>query len=270
MLDMIDAYLTDQINPTQGRVIRDALETFDVLGFEYEADYVNVLTMEGSHSKESTPAELVAHVLRDVTELLETHGLTVTEETSFRDRCKVLEGLVNLTYLRDYSYITGVLSTDVSDIDKILDILESVTCLHAEDLSYIIHDVEEVVLSRLEEYISKYMAVPGTDNTLELYNKIVRRFKRFINEHPRNEGLNLVEAGNAIGLKFVDYLPYIYLGNPDKYQLVIDVYSALIISTDGFVAPIQVYEKYVSPLMSDPMIDGQVLQGVRGYLLEFN
>lgn len=201
-------------------------------------------------------------IVNDLTAIVAAHGIVLTtpSETHVHQLVDLLEGILRLTNLEDYSTINRILTTDETALIKVMRILETYTPLEMGTMVTIISDVDERFI-----YLLEVLSEEPEESLDEIINGdkdnlITRVFISYIRETDCL-GLSLYKEGYDKHLPLVDLLnllPYSMIdtleerGKKGNAHLAIDVLSLLMISSDTREDPIKSFGEFSEMLISNP------------------
>ena len=265
---ILDIFLLEHYTPVVYRSIKQLFELFDILNFShYEDDYMLAIYNEEFENKSDVPSIVFNLIKKDIDSILLEHRIYISDDATFLFKVEFLEGLVTLNYLKDYSHIDAILSdTDSTEFEKFIDIMSSVTSITPEDLSLYVDDFTPMFFDALKSYIKERESLEETNFKESKHHKIMKRLRKHTDLFKDNIAYRRVKEGMSINLPFSEYLDNIDMSKR-REELSLDIFSFLIISSDGYNTPIQTYKKTISVKLGDFIKDEDILTGIQKLLL---
>lgn len=261
---LIEAHVTSTYTPEVGVCMFEAfalLDNFDVQ--DYQADLVaHIMQSEAMHREQAVDGfrELVCTWIDFV---FKHHMVEVTPGCPLRKRVAILSALYAVQDMQDYTTVAVCLESDQDPLEKFAFIVSELTELTEEEVLEHLEHVDPLTLDNLYRYaVSK----GGGDSDDEMSEEAVREIVSKVNlfkQFSRGEdllGSTLIDNGALLNQPFQRYLPYItgYFDEVSKTKdglaLARDVFSLLLISSDGKSRPFDVYKENSGRLFSNSVL----------------
>lgn len=256
MNDFILSYIETVFSPELQSEIRRSMSLFEF--FEYNQaleDMPDIFAMESYVTSDDLRDTFFLKIHEKLDYLLESHKVSLAPEVTISDKNEILTGLGRLQHREDYSSIIGILESFTPKEIAFSRILEEVTEFDQTYIMSILMDVDEETLNLLKEFIYQKEESEGEvdtdedDDLKDIFTSFIYLFK------DTSLGIQLIRANSAIGAKFETYLQYLegdIVEEGDDEATALNIYSLLLLSSDGREHPIDIYREYSLAIFNDP------------------
>lgn len=282
MREEISIFVSSVFNVETQVVIEEIFNLFDDLELpNYEERYIQLL-MQVEHDDIANIAGTFRKYLdEDLTSTLSLFGITVVEETTLDNKCKLLTAIKTI---EDYDNSTIVLehvTNSGTSEERFAELLTLVTENSQEYWLIILDTVNDSLLGKIIEiHKTKASNESAGDDDSETVNIIATKLKVIttVEKYNTSFAIDLIRDHKIkIGLLFSSYIQIFNKLMDDKIikvdslsEIANQLYVFLIISRDGFVKPIETYQKYSSEIFDDLSKIAQVNHLVNANILELD
>jgi len=224
--------------------------------FEYKDPcgvFIDLLNNANFKSNEDLYDTFIIEVNKILDFILKEHEIIVTKETTLYEKNELLSSLLLIQDLEDYTPIARVLESLEPDADQLSSILGDLCMLDQTKLLEIIEWFNPNILFKLKEFVAikeELRETSNDNNNLDLISGLRLFFKCF---EGFSLGKILLENNCIIGAKFADYLKFVEsdIIMDSNEVTALNIYSVLIISSDGYNTPLLTYRKHSYELLQD-------------------
>lgn len=252
--EVIVYYIDNHYNPEMATMIYNLLESFSILDYNEHLDMLTMLLVNEQYHHREDINDIFYGILDSAAdEVLKEHSIVLVDEVPLRIKEALIEGLVNLNYLRDYSEIVPIIEDDEkTDLEKLSEILGITSTLDDIRIHSIIDEFNPMFLDRLKEYIDERSLAEEDDLTDKavILNKIKGYVEIIADKYP-NQIIERIKNGLVLGNQFLSYVPYITKDHKDVNELAKEILTCLTISIDGVNTPLTVYKKHSDQITDD-------------------
>lgn len=263
-------FSTEQLEDVLGAFA--SMETFELPHFQQK--YIDLLSNSENMSGADVQDSFYRMVVEDSKELLKRHGIKVTEIATLSQLVEVLTSLAILQNLENPEPVLITLESLEPDMVKLFRIISDYTVMSEVDLYTVIEDADFRLLDAI-----KKICISLEDSNVD--SKVVNQtthleLLKILDQYTKDSkltpvGIELVRSGFNVGYRFSEYISSIRGANVEKtYEDVAkDVYSLLIISSDGITAPIVIYKKYCDQLFDSMSTAAEVERHLVAFIQNF-
>lgn len=235
------------------------LESFTILeGFSinfYEDKYIDIIsnemTMDMDHKRDS----ILMNLKKDVFDIITQHDIFLDEEMlpSLSELNEVAKFLLTVQSLEDYSYVSYRLTSDTSDKNVVVSLIDHYTNLSLVRVMELVDSVSEKFVQALKTMIQD-KEKDTTEPVIDIdHNKYVHQFFAYTKNNT-SLGLRLYEDGyqNLTLKELSQMLTFNIQEYVDKNittnfaQTALDVFSLLVITKDAYNTPHQKFKNCAS------------------------
>lgn len=263
-------FSTEQLEDILGSFA--AMETFNLPHFQQK--YIDLLSNSENMASGSVQDEFYSLVRQDVENLLKRHGIKTVDFATLSQLVEIVTSLAILQNLENPEPVLITLESLEPDTTKIFRILSDYTVMTEYDLYEVIESVDSKLLDAIK---SVCLSLENTDEDREVINQathveLLKMLEQFCKDSIHIPvGIELVRTGFKVGHKFSEYISNIRGTNVEKtYEDVAkDVYSLLVISSDGITAPLVIYKKYTDQLFDSFSVAAEVERHLVAFIKNF-
>lgn len=275
MDSLITYYLEHTFSPEQLEDILGAfasMETFELPHFQQK--YIDLLSNSENMSSADVQDSFYRLVVEDSKELLKRHGIKINDIASLSQIVEILTSLAILQNLENPEPVLITLESLEPDITKLFRIISDYTVMSEVDLYTIIEDADFRLLDAIKKVC---IALEDSNVDTKVINQTVHlELLKILDQYTKDAkltpvGIELVRSGFNVGYRFSEYISSVRGTNVEKtYEDVAkDVYSLLIISSDGIAAPIVIYKKYCDQLFDSMSTAAEVERHLVAFIQNF-
>lgn len=241
-------------------LIEQTFKHFEEYGLDdYETEFFNIITDDTFTDPAGMQDNFYIRLVSYITFILQSHGIKLNDEATLREMNEILDAIKILQNLLDYEEVYDVIEMDIDEFTKFARIFELTSCLTESRIKDIVEDFDDDFIMSLKYLIKQTKKI----NESYIYNdsdtktKIIanaRKFNKFIKEAP-TLGVQMLDQGLLIGEEFNLYIPYIeehLITIKDVKALATNLYSVIILSSDGFANPLLCYKNNINKLSLSP------------------
>lgn len=251
-------YLDENFHPEMVKEFIRAFKNFDAFQLaEYELPYLNML----SQSEDMDPVNVRDGVLSVVrgqcTEIMKAHLIRVSDEITLLQFNEMMDALLLLQDLADYTTVLAVLDSPIDDEEKLASLIADLSQLSEGQVMTLVESFDPNMLKTLREYILTTPGEQAKENVVveDGERKILNHYRKFAKWTPEVTpiGNTLLAAEVKPGLPFTSYLDYLTPLQEEKDMKVLakHVLSLLLLSSDGWQTPLLTFRKHSSEAIGD-------------------
>lgn len=268
----IDLYIQENYHPDLTAAMVRAFELFGKYDYDdYLDDLQNkLMNVENKHPEETRDG-FVDTIQFHQHQICEVQGIQLASNTRIDQANEILEALLLVQDLDDFTPILVIMESDQPALDKFIDIIADHSLLTDNELFELVTSVEEDTVKRLYDHASKLqnnkvIVTPYTAEERTLLAKYVK-FKEFV-QNRDCLGFRLLSNNIVINQPFEVYIPLLkeQTDEDNENQAALDILSILYFSQDGSVHPLPTYRKYSNQIIlrlpTLMRVDNLINQGV--------
>lgn len=242
---------------------REVYRSFQLLeGFEYPniySTYIDLLTLESYKSSDQLIDEFDRALHVQLDRVLHEHFIFLTTEATFIQKNEILQALLTLQSLDDYSPVMTILESMESDDEIIAAIIEEYSAIDSSEFLSILDEFNSCTLMKLKEYIEQKSVVQQEQVS---YQDLLPRLKQFMKLHGKESvGYGLLSHDVKPGHAFNVYLEL--LGDQLE-PTAINIASLILLDPVSLQSPIAIFNQYSQQLFPDmrhiPIIEAELLR----------
>ena len=272
---LIVYYLEHTFSPEQ---LEDLLSSFALMEtFElphYQQKYIDLISNSEHMSSAIVQDTFYSLVRTDTIDILKRHGVKTTDYATLAQLIEIATSLAILQNLENPEPVLITLEGLEDDTTKIFRIISDYTVMSEFDLYTVIESVEPKLLQAIKQVcISLENA---NEDSKEVNQTVHIELLKMLSEYCKDSvitpvGIELVKTGFKVGYRFSDYIGSIRGTNVEKtYEDVAkDVYSLLVISSDGIAAPLVIFKKYSDQLFDSFSVAMEVERHLTAFIKNF-
>lgn len=247
ILAFVQMYFTDELSREINRSF-NLLKDFQLNNIE--SPYNDIIMQHQEVHNEQLMDMFIAQLNRHLDYVLSEHTIFLIDEATITEKNEVLAALLLVQDLEDYTGITSALESLASDEEQLADIISDLSQLPKVEVIRLVESFNPKMLANLLEYVTQ-----KTQEKLEEPNpEILKSYKLFNKCFGTNHiGNELVEHGLLLNQPFELYLNYVkeVLTSGNAKDIALNIYSLLVVSSDGNTQPNAVYREYSQGLLQD-------------------
>lgn len=266
MDNLIEAYIGETFHPDLVDTIKKAFSLFEAFELpDYESEFIDLLMMEDMELSQNVQDHFTTILHKQIDTIIQFHLITPMEASHIHEKVSLLEALYNIQHLNDYTTIIHTLEADYDPLERLAEILSSCSEMTPLAIENMILDFNPSILDTLKQFV--YGKETDTKTILtdnqELQRKIIRNlrtFKDFLTtnlalsfKNHTGIGLQMLESNVMVGQDLELYIPFVdaQLKHTDYPKLALDIYSIILLSSEGYINPVGVFKKNAGWLMDD-------------------
>lgn len=233
-------------NQVMQKTLAKAFNSFYTLQYNnYEEDLTDLITSESFLDRTKLLDQIVALVKTGAMYCLEQFTLTINKDANFGDLIDVLDIMVTLSNIDDFSEISGILENtgDELPIDVLTDIVSVISDINTGTFQEVVEDTAPVLLTRLSERIEEKKSI-GSASKIETNRNIINNLKDIYKQYPESLGVRMILDNIRPGKPINFYLEMIDK-DKDPELLAIDLYSIMVISGNTNIDTIDKVKNYL-------------------------
>lgn len=273
--DSLDNFLEAAVSPEKYKLYTEIISYLESIEYStIQDELLNIMysSVGDEDEKQQKPEsmicdEIYGHLRECLISEQSRNGITLAEEINLRDSFDVCLGLLHIAGYEDTSGMMASCYSDSSSVDKLAEILQLVTTVHADHWAHLLEMVENDVIKRILEICnqtvnSEYEAMQQTGDylaKLRIYNGFIQQFDMKLAVFELAENTMLGQ----------DFETYINSGKLDDLfegiemrRLGLELYGMALISSDAKNDPVNairgVIEKYLADAVRIVKLNSEV------------
>ena len=251
MLDQdVYEYVISRFTPELADEILRGFENMVAMGYNNpDSPFINLL-MGYEYAAEDMQDKFRQLHTQQLSDILKEHSLYILPTAKLTHINDVMSGVYLLQQLDDYSAIDSLLNSDMSDEDKLIEVLKYPTTLNEFDILNTLDIRDSLFIKALQYYTNEKM-LSAIDVPMDNKDLIVnyKHFASFIGEQQAT-GVEMLRNGLKIGLPFENYIDYIDpISNTPQDAL--NLLSFLLMAENSYKFPLVTFRKYSSRFSDD-------------------
>jgi len=254
---LIYAYISNNFNPVQQSLVDRAFSIFHIVEYEdFEDNYIDIITKEQMEDSLGIFDAFWKQLMDDVNYILKEHAIEVDDTYPISKIVSIMDGIVMLTYLEDYEYISSVLaSTEKDTLGKLATILATVTDISEHDVYEIVTEVDDGLLDKLRDYILEREQIDATvsDNDDNISKEEILMLQKMskIKEGYIPYGIGLILNGIPPKQSIEYYLVAYSIKGKSLDEIAYDIYSIMLVHEPLMDDPIDTYRTGLVDIVPD-------------------
>lgn len=259
---IVTYYIEHTFSPEQ---MEDILSAFALLNTfvlpHFEQKYNDLLYNSENMSSSDVQDTFHSLVRKDVDDILKRHGIITFNYATLSQVIEIATSLAIIQNLENIEPVMITLESMEDDTTKLFRILSDFTTMDEVGLYAVIESIDPRMLDAI-----KTLCLSMESETTEVKNNAVHiELLKVLAEFTKNNkytpmGIELVKTGFLPGYRFTNYLDTLKGSQVEKTyeEIAADVYSLLIISSDGIAAPVVIFKKYVEKMFDSYSVASEI------------
>lgn len=257
MLNILDDYLSGAATPEQKESIRRAHELFDSYGNDtYEEGFTSLLMEDGNVDTGATLQSIIQLTRSLQYQILEQHGLVITEDAGINALNVFLTGLRLIPDYDNAAVLMSFLNTQYGPQEIIAECIGLVTGTSADHLLTEIAGVDPAILQLMVTKLDRASVLDvDSDETIVMKRERIARYKLFV-EGSQIQHLKvayLLENGMDVGHPYQVYLNLIGqdFDEMEAQAIANELIAMAVISSDYAYSPRAAISEHIEQFVSD-------------------
>jgi hypothetical protein len=233
--------------------LKRSLEIIDTFQSDFILDKLNdIINQPDEEVEADVKKDQIAKVIKDQVRLIVSqHSIFLTEEATLFECNEFANILFLLQHLEDYSTVIRELESFNDDHLLISEIFSNFSVIDVTHFMTLIDKVGDNFIVNLKSFIYQKEKLLQRDITSS--RPIVEAFKIFLEcfENQKSIGEGIVKNNVPLGQKLDIYLEFITLDKTDLPKCAFDLFSLILISSEGLNAPLMTFRKYSDSIFGD-------------------
>lgn len=276
LADQIQEFIDRTFLPEKIELINKAFELFYLFNLkDSETDFVNLVTRDNYIDVNELQDTFVTLLNNKLDQLIEAHTITLIETDDIGFKVELLNALFMIMYLEDYSFISIILETELTELEKLSKIISEYSLLDEISVIANIIKVSSDFFIKLETYVNskENVIVEPIEATEDTIDNIKLAIKCFGSENILAADLlrNNIRPCCELSI-YLNVLKDIYDFNniKDHDKLALDVFSLLLLTRSGLNGVLLLYRKNSNLLFTDintiTIIENKIISLINKFL----
>ena len=154
MLDILQEFCGDSMTPELSDSVKEAIKSFDRIGREnYEDGYTDILMSDDTVDNGTTVAEICALTKSIQHQILEEHGIFISENTLISQLTVYINGIKDIEVYDNRDLLLRMCDMETNPEEIFCELLALVTPFAVENLLVDVESVSEYFIKRLKQYL---------------------------------------------------------------------------------------------------------------------
>jgi hypothetical protein len=239
------AFINLNYSPESAAMIRGALQTLSVYGTDLDDEIMDLICNEDTEPS-AVSDSIRSLISKSMDDILIAHTVIPSHEASFQDRLMLIEGLLVIQDLEDFTPVITIIES-LGDTEELFAHLMSHVC--TIDIVYIMTAVDTVDQALLDKLLNlayfrtNTRYAPSIDVTIR--DTALARLKT-LHKHVNRQlvGLEMLTLGFSAGMELPVYIPYSGINFTDTttpIQILAEQFLSLIYLSTPEEDPVAVY-----------------------------
>lgn len=272
----IQLYASENFTPSLYASLQRALELFDELNVEEaEDDFISLLMVHDTKDPTQTCNEFIDKLNEYLDQLVSLHAVKLDDDILLHKKLDILEGLVSIEHYMDVEGLLATLEIPQEPEEKLASILELVYSLDPDEIFPLIESVDDALFIKISEIKNRQKDIESNELDKDLLDKVKLASKFYVSIEYTPVIFKLIKDGTInIGETISAYLPLFkqseLFNKMDSLNKAKELFATFIISSDGYLNPLQTYNEYSDDLFDDINTITSVSSGMGKVLNDFN
>ena len=247
----IQLYASENFTPSLYASLQRAFELFDELNVEEaDDDFISLLMMHDTKDPTQTCNEFIDKLNEYLDQLVSMHTVVLSEDILLHKKLDILEGLTSIEYYMDVEGLLSVLEIPQEPEEKLASVLELVYSLDPDEIFPLIESVDDSLFIKISEIKNRQKDLVSNELDKDLLDKVKLASKFYISIEYTPVIFKLIKDGAInIGESISAYLPLYkqseLFNKMDSLNKAKELFATFIISSDGYLNPLQTYNEYI-------------------------